>query len=155
MLDWLVKTDYKVKTIIKNEQFGMVLFLAPKVKYCLTINKFGVIDEHKTYKGFLIVNDNLDRKEYFNMANGGKLKVKFPLSWKKSFNQGFVIPYKMETCCECKKNILSDNCDQPINRKKDFSVNLNELKRESTNEFGHMLPKYITTQSYLLTYKWL
>ena len=26
------------------------LFLAPKIKYCLTINKYGVIDEHKTFK---------------------------------------------------------------------------------------------------------
>ena len=28
------------------------LFLAPKIKCCLTINKYGVIDEHKTFKGF-------------------------------------------------------------------------------------------------------
>ena len=25
------------------------LFLAPKVKYCLTINEYGIIEEHKTY----------------------------------------------------------------------------------------------------------
>ena len=41
------------------------LFLAPKIKYCLTIKKYGVIDEHKTFKGFTNVSDNLDRKEYF------------------------------------------------------------------------------------------
>ena len=38
------------------------LFLAPKVKCCLTINKFGVIDEHKTFKGFTNLSDNLNRK---------------------------------------------------------------------------------------------
>ena len=59
------------------------LFLAPKIKYCLTINKYGVIDEHKTFKGFTNVSDNLDRKEYFNMYNGDKLIAKVPLSWKK------------------------------------------------------------------------
>ena len=37
-------------------------FLAPKKKICLTINKYGVIDEHKTFKGFKDVSDNLDRK---------------------------------------------------------------------------------------------
>ena len=59
------------------------LFLAPKIKYCLTIIKFGII-EHKTFEGFTIVSDNLDRKEYFNMANGGKLIAKVSLSWKKN-----------------------------------------------------------------------
>ena len=59
------------------------LFLAPKIKYCLTINKYGVKDEHKTFKGFTNVSDNLNRKEYFNMADGGKLIAKVPLSWKK------------------------------------------------------------------------
>ena len=29
--------------------------------------------------------------------------------------------------------------------KKKFSAKLNEMKREAPNEFGHMLPKYITT----------
>ena len=38
------------------------LFLAPKIKYCLTINKYGVIDEHKTFKGVTNKSDNLDRK---------------------------------------------------------------------------------------------
>ena len=39
------------------------LFIAPKLKYCLTINKFGIIDEKQCFKGFTNVNDNLGRKE--------------------------------------------------------------------------------------------
>ena len=31
------------------------LFLAPKINYCLTISKYGVIDEHKTFKRFHMV----------------------------------------------------------------------------------------------------
>ena len=42
------KNDYKDGGIF----YG--LFLAPKIKYCLTINKYGVIDEHKTFKGFTL-----------------------------------------------------------------------------------------------------
>ena len=38
------------------------LFLAPKIKYCVTINKDGIIDEHTTFKGFTNVSDILDRK---------------------------------------------------------------------------------------------
>ena len=53
------KNDYKDGGII----YGV--FLAPKIKYRLTIYKYAVIDEHKTFKGFTIVSNNLDRKEFF------------------------------------------------------------------------------------------
>ena len=49
------------------------LFLAPKMKYCLTIIKYGIIDEKKCSKGFTNVSENLNRKELFNMADGKKL----------------------------------------------------------------------------------
>ena len=68
------KNDYKDGGIF----YG--LFLAPKIKYCLIINKYGVISEKKTFKGFTNVSDKLDRKEYFNMADGDKLIAKVPLS---------------------------------------------------------------------------
>ena len=131
------KNDYKDGGIF----YG--LFLAPKIKYCLTINKYGVIDEHKTFKGFTNVSDNLERKEYFKMADGDKLVAKVPLSWKKTFSMGVVIPHKMRNCTNCKKDILCDDCDKLVNQNKEFSSNLNELKREKPNDFGYMLPKYI------------
>ena len=121
------------------------LFLAPKIKYCLTINKYGVIEEHKTFKGFTNVSDNLDRKEYFKMADGDKLVAKVPLSWKKSFNMGAVIPHKIRNCNKCSKDVLCDDCDKLVSQNKEFSANLNELKRERPNDFGHMLPKYTIT----------
>ena len=82
-----VKNDYKDGGIF----YG--LFLAPKAKYSLTINKYGVIEERKTFKGFTIVSDDLDREEYFNMFNGYNLITKVPLSWKKLFSMGVVIPH--------------------------------------------------------------
>ena len=112
------KNDYK------EGGFWYGLLLAARIKYCLTINGNGVIDEHKTFKGFTNVSNNLDRKEHFNMADAGKLIAKVPLSWKKSFSQGHVIPHKMRNCVDCKKDILCDQCP---------------------NESGHMLPKYINT----------
>ena len=78
------------------------------------------------------------------MANGGNLIAKVPLSWKKLFSQGIVIPHEMKNCGDCKKYILCDNCDKLVNQRKEFSANLNELKRQAPNEFGHMLPKLIT-----------
>ena len=41
-----VKVDYKTGGIF----YG--LFLAPKIKFCLTIDDYGIIQEHKTFKGF-------------------------------------------------------------------------------------------------------
>ena len=131
------KNDYKGGGIF------YALFLAPKIKYCLTINKYGVLDEHKTFKGFTSDSENLNRKEYFNMAIGDKLGAKVPLSWKKSFSQEVVIPHKMRNCNNCTKDILCVDCDELVNQNKKFSANLNELQREKPNDFGHMLPKYI------------
>ena len=49
------------------------------------MNKYGGIDEHKTFEGFTNVSNNLDRKEYSKMFEGDKLVAKVPLSWKKKF----------------------------------------------------------------------
>ena len=70
------------------------LFLAPKIRNCLTIDKYGIIDELKTFKGFTNVSGKLNRKEYFIMLSGDKLLAKVPLSWKHSFDCGIKIPHK-------------------------------------------------------------
>ena len=61
----------------------------------------------------------------------------------KSFNNGIVIPTKMRHCNECKDGILCTTCNNLINENKEFEGNLNLLKREKPNDFGHMLPYYI------------
>ena len=79
------------------------------------------------------------------MADGDNLIAKVPLSWKKSFSQGVIIPQKLKNCTDCKTNILCECCDNLVNQKKEFSANLNEMNRERPKKFGHMLPKYMTT----------
>ena len=119
------------------------LFLAPKIKRCLTVNRYGIVDKKKCLKGFTNVSEKLNRKEFFNIADGKNLIAKVPLSSRKSFSQGVVIPHKMRFCTDCKNDSLCDSCHKVVNQKKEFSANLNELKRETPNKFGHMLPKYI------------
>ena len=65
------KNDYKTGGVF----YG--LFLAPKIKYVLTINEFGILQEHKTFKGF---NSKrlLDRSQYFKMIEGEKLSAILP-----------------------------------------------------------------------------
>ena len=50
------------------------------------------------------------------MARGDKLIAKIPLSWKKSFSHGVVIPHKMKNCSKCTKDILCENCDKLVNQ---------------------------------------
>ena len=122
-----------------------MVFFSSKNKILFNHKKYSVVEEHKTFKRFTNVSHNLDRKEYCSMADGGKLIAKVPLSWKKSFSQVVVFPHKMKNSTDCKKDILCENCDKLVNQKKEFSANLNELKRETPNKIGHMVPKYIIT----------
>ena len=131
------KNDYDLGGIF----FG--LFLAPKIKYCLTINEFGVIEEHKTFKGFGDVNRLLDSKKYFEMKEGKTVSGSFPLSWKKSFEAGVVIPTRDRFCNKCSDDYICEDCESKTKQYKEFEANLNLLKRQSPNEFGYMLPYYI------------
>ena len=69
------KIDYKDG----GNSFG--LFLAVKINFCVTINKCGVIDEHRTLEG--LTNEILNRKKYFKLFDGDKLVSEVPLSWKR------------------------------------------------------------------------
>ena len=60
------KNDYKTDGIF----YG--LFLAPKIKYCLTIDEYGIIQEHKIFKGFNDSKRLLDRSQYFKMIESKK-----------------------------------------------------------------------------------
>ena len=130
------KNDYKTGGIF----YG--LDLAPKIKYCLTIDHYGVIQGHKTFKGFNDSQRLLDRSQYFQMIEGKKVSALLPRSWKKSFINGVLRPKRMRFCNECNHKKMCDKCSYNINQNKEFQANLNELKRHPPNEFGYMLPYY-------------
>ena len=67
------KNDFKTGGIF----YG--LFLAPK-KYCLTIDDYGVIQKHKTFKGFNDSKRLLDRSQYFKMIEGKEISAMLPRS---------------------------------------------------------------------------
>ena len=132
------KNDYRTGGIF----YG--LFLAPKIKYVLTIDDYGIIQQHMTFKGFNDSKRLLDRSQYFDMLDGKKITAMLPRSWKKSFNSGVVIPTKMRHCNACKDGIICTTCNNQINENKEFEANLNELKRQPPDdEFGYMLPCYV------------
>ena len=90
-----VKGDYKTGGIF----YG--LFLAPKIKYCLTIEKFGFIQELKLFKGFNYIKRLLDRSHLFKMIEGKKVSALLRESSEKLFDNGIIIPTKMRFCSEC------------------------------------------------------
>ena len=119
------------------------LFLAPKIKYVLTIDVYGIIQQQMTFKG---INDSkrlLDRSQYFDRLDGKKITAMLPRSWKKSFNSGVIIPTKMRQCNACKDGILCATCNNQMNENTEFEAILILLKREKPNDRGHMLPYYI------------
>ena len=77
------------------------------------------------------------------MLDGKIISATLPRSWKKSFNNGIVIPTKMRHCNACKDGILCVTCNNQINENKEFEANLNLLKREKPYDRGHMFPYYI------------
>ena len=128
-----VKNDYKTGGIF----YG--LFFVLKIKYVLTLDEYGIIQQHTTFKR---INDSkrlLDRSQYFDMLEGKKISAILPKSWKKSFNNGFVIQAKMRSCKDRKLCTTYEN--QTIENK-EFEATLNDLKRHPPSEFGHTLPYY-------------
>ena len=140
-----MKIYAKVKKINDYKTGGIFygLFLAPKIKFCLTIDDYGIIQEHKTFKRFNDSERFLDRSQYFKMIEGKKISAMLPRSWKKSFDNGVIIPEKMRFCNKCNDKKLCNKCNNQIKENKWFEANLNELKRHAPNDFGYMLPYYI------------
>ena len=143
MLNWLVKIGCKKKNNYKDGSIWYGLSVALKINYCLIKNKFGNVDEHKTFTSFATLSDNLGRRQCFKTADVGELIAKVPLSWRKTFSQGVVNPHEKRNCSKCTKDNLCDGCDKIVNQTKEFSANLNELKRQPLNQFGRMLFKWI------------
>ena len=61
------------------------LFWAPKIKYSLTINKYGIIQQHMIFEGFNDSKRILHRSQYFRRLKGKKLSAMLPKAWNKSF----------------------------------------------------------------------
>ena len=135
---------YKVKNDYGDGGIFYGLFLATKIKYCLTINEYGLVEEHKTFKGFSDIERLLDSKKYFDMQQGKKLLEQFSSFVEKiSFETGVIIPSKTRDCENCIDSILCEECKLKTKQVKEFEANLNELKRRPPDKNGYMLPYYI------------
>ena len=117
-----VKNDYKKSGVFYS------LFLAPKIKCYLTIDKFGIVQDYKTFKGFNDTKRLLDRSQYFEMIESKTISALLPNSWKKTFDSGIFISTKMRFYIECHDKRLCIKCNIQVNENKEFRANLNLIK---------------------------
>ena len=103
------------------------MFLAPKLKHSLTIDNYGIIQEHKTFKGFNDSKKLLDRSQYFKTIEGENISAMLPKSWQKSFIGGIAMPAKIRFCNECTDKVTCKRFISQVNENKEFEDILNEL----------------------------
>ena len=136
-------------------------FLAPKIKYCLVIDDFGIISAKRTFKGYSEEHRLIKLDKYISLSKGKTVSGRFSIDWTKTF-EGIKIPHRKQDCSECdNRKICSDcvikpqmncfNCEMEksckscldlISHKKSYSTDINILKRKPPNEKHEMLPYY-------------
>ena len=136
-------------------------FLAPKIKYCLVIDDFGIISAKRTFKGYSEEHRIINLEEYISLSEGKTVSGRFSVDWTKTF-EGIKIPHRKLDCSYCdnrkicndcvikpKKNCFNcemerscKSCLDIISQKKTYSTDINMLKRKPPNEQHQMLPYY-------------
>ena len=137
-------------------------FLAPKIKYCLVIDDFGIISAKRTFKGYSEEHRMIKLEEYISLSEGKTVSGRFSIDWTKTF-EGIKIPHRKHNCLDCNNKKLCNDCIKKpkkncfncemeksckicldlISQKKTYSTDINTLKRKPPNEYHQMLPHYV------------
>ena len=136
-------------------------FLAPKIKYCLVIDDFGINSAERTFKGYSEEHRLIKLDEYISLSEGKTVSGRFSIDWTKTF-EGIKIPHRKQDCADCdnrrncndcviKPKMNCFNCEMErackscldlISQKKTYSTDINMLKRKPPNEKHEILPHY-------------
>ena len=137
-------------------------FLAPKIKYCLLIDDFGIISAKRTFKGYSEEHRMIKLHDYISLSEGKTVSGKFSIDWTKTF-EGIKIAHRKQNCLDCNNQKLCNdcvikpkincfNCEMErsckscldlISQKKTYSTDINMLIRKPPNEYHQMLPHYV------------
>ena len=81
-------------------------FLAPKTKYCLVIDDFGIISAKRIFKGYSEEHRMIKLEEHISLSEGKTVPGRFSIDWTKTF-EGIKIPHRKQDCSNCnKKNFV-------------------------------------------------
>ena len=128
-------------------------FLAPKIKYCLVIDDFGIISAKSTFEGYSEEHRMIKLDEYISLSEGKTVSGRFSIDWTKTF-AGIKIPHRKQNCSDCdnrkkcsdcviKPEMNCFNCEMEkscklclnlISQKKTYSSDINTLKRKPPNK---------------------
>ena len=140
----LGKNDYG------NSGIFYAWFLAPKIKYCLVIDDFGIISPKRTFKGYSEEHRLMKLNEYISLSEGKTVSGRFSIDWTKTL-EGIKIPHRKQDCADCdnrrkcsdcvikpKMNCFNcemekscKNCLDLISQKKTYSTDITMLKKNS------------------------
>ena len=99
----LGKNDYG------NSGIFYALFLAPKIKYCLVIDDFGVILAKRTFKGYSEEHRMIKLDEYISLSEGKTVSGRISIDWTKLF-EGMKIPHRKQNCSDCDNGKFCSDC---------------------------------------------
>ena len=137
-------------------------FLAPKIKYCLVIDDFGVISAETTFKSYSKEHRMMKLVEYMSLSEGRAISGRFSIDWTKSF-EGIKTIHRKQDCLECENEYFCSNCDENrkmncfscemertcktcldlLTQKETYLTDINMLKRKPAHDYHQMLPYYI------------
>ena len=89
----LGKNDYG------NSGILFAWFLAPKIKYCLVIDDFGVTSAKRTFKGYSEEHGMIKLEENISLTEGKTVSGRFSIDWTKTF-EGIKIPHRKQDCSD-------------------------------------------------------
>ena len=127
-------------------------FLAPKIKYCLVNDDFGIISAKRTFKGYSEEHRLIKLDEFISLSEGKTVSGRFSIDWTKTF-EGIKIPHRKQDCAEydnrrkcgdcvikpetncfnCEMERACKTCLDLISQNKTYSTDINMLKRRPPN----------------------
>ena len=84
-------------------------FLAPKIKYCLESDDFGVISAKRTLKGYSEEHRMIKLNEYISLSEAKNVSGRFLIEWTKTF-EGIKIPHRKQDCSDCNNGKIFSDC---------------------------------------------
>ena len=99
----LGKNDYG------NSGIFYAWFLAPKIKYCLVVDDFGIISAKRTFKGYSEEHRMIKLEEYISLSEGKTVSGRFSIDWTKTF-EGIKIPHRKQDCSDCDNTKFCNDC---------------------------------------------
>ena len=84
-------------------------FLAPKLKYCLVIDAFGVISAKRTFKGYSEEHWMTKLDKHILLSERKTVSGRFSIDWTKTF-KGIKIPHRKQDCSDCDNGKTCSDC---------------------------------------------